>query len=362
MITKRPITAKINIPDQGRIIMRIMKKLFSVLSALCFAVAGTCVSANSASLSQSKEALRSQFEYGCGPRIGLYSIDYRYYSPESDNSSEKYPLVIWVHGHSHGQYEGYQIKSNDIANWSSDEFQSRTENGFYIMAVRAPENLGISWSDDMLSPLKAAIDDFINGNSVDTTKIYIGGFSLGGMMSFKMAINFPDMFAAIFPVCPYITITNDDARAFSDVPVWLVAGENDPLVSYKNRVLKNWTAIISTTNATTECRFSTLSKVCLPDGTSAPTQHYSWEAVTYDMFNTENGNYPYMSTIDGNGETVQLSYPYGMISWLMQHSSEYNPDTDNNEYKTQINIFNVIKAPFMAIYILLRNFFRPLFG
>lgn len=340
-----------------------MRRIISVFLSIYLLLSFPLTSL-AASVTDTKAILREQFEYGCGPQIGLYSIDYRYYSPKSENSSEKYPLVIWVHGHSHGQYEGYQIKSNDIVNWSSEEFQSRTEKGFYIMAVRAPENFGISWGDDMLAPLKASIDDFIikNKDFVDTTKIYIGGFSLGGMMSFKMAITFPDMFAAIFPICPYITITNEEAKMLSDVPVWLVAGENDPLVSYKNRVLKDWNAVISTTNVSSECRFTTLHKVCMPDGKSAPTEHYSWEAVTHDMFNTENGNYPYMSTIDGNGETVQLSYPYGMISWLMQHSSEYNPDTDNNEYKTQINIFNIIKAPFMAIYILLRNLFRPLFG
>ena len=344
--------------------MNIIRKVFTLLTMLTLILSAACVPANALTLSDGKAELVNQFEYGCGPKTGMYSVDYRYYSPAKNGDSVKYPLVIWVHGHSHGQYEGYQIKSNDIANWSSDEFQSRSENGFYIMAVRAPENLGISWGDDMIKPLKAAIDDFIsiNRDTIDTSKIYIGGFSLGGMMTFKMAINFPDMFAAIFPLCPYVTITADEAENFSDIPVWLVASEKDPMVSYKNRALKDWNAVTSTTNVASECRFSTLSKVCKPDGSPAPTEHYLWEPVTYDMFTTDNGQYPYMSTVDGNGSSVTLAYPEGMISWLMSHTSEYNPETDNSEGAGSFNIFKVIIAPIMAIYIALRNLLRPLFG
>ena len=189
----------------------------------------------------------------------------------------------------------------------------------------------------------------------------MGGFSLGGMMTYKMAINYPDMFAAIFPVCPYISVSGQDAKSFADVPVWMVAGKKDHLVSYIGMV-NNWENICATSNVLRECRFSTLSKVCLPDGSRAPTEHYSWEAVTADMFTTDNSAYPHMTTVDGNGNEVVLSYPEGMISWLMAHSSDYNPETDNSEIKPVFNILNILKAPIMTIYIILRNLVRPFFG
>lgn len=338
-----------------------MKKIVSLfLAAIMFS--SFAIITNAVSISESKEKLREQFEYGKGPQAGLYSVDYRYYAPEISEGS-KHPLVIWAHGQSHGQYDGFQIKSNDIVNWSSDEYQSRSENGFYVMAVRSPEHIGISWDDDMIAPLKAAIDDFIEKNRehIDVTKIYMGGFSLGGMMTYKMAINYPDMFAAIFPVCPYISISEKDAQKFADVPVWMVAGEKDHLVNYSGTV-RNWEAVCSTTNVPQECRFSTLSKVCLPDGSRAPTEHYSWEAVTADMFSADNGSYPHMTTADGNGNDVILSYPEGMISWLMAHSSDYSPKAEDNNAEALFNIFNIIKAPFMTIYIIFRNLFRPIFG
>ena len=60
------------------------------------------------------------------------------------------------------------------------------------------------------------------------------------------------------------------------------------------------------------------------DGTPASSAHHTWFAVNYDMFSTENGNYPNMTTVDGNGNAVQLTYPDGMISWLSGFTSDYN--------------------------------------
>ena len=77
---------------------------------------------------------------------------------------------------------------------------------------------------------------------------------------------------------------------------------------------------------------------------------------------SDNGAYPHMATVDGNGNEVVLSYPEGMIAWLMAHSSHYNPETDNSEIKPVFNILNIIKAPIMTVYIIFRNLVRPIFG
>lgn len=349
-----------------------MKKIISILLTLTLIFSCTGMFAGAIPLDDGKNALKEQFVYGEGPNVNGYVIDYRYYSPVTKNAEEnteesvKYPLVVWVHGHSHGQYEGYQIESNSISNWASDEYQVRfgEAGGAYILAVRAPEDDGISWNDDLMKPLKYAIDDFIlkNKDTIDTTRIYIGGFSLGGMTTFKMATLYPEMFAAIFPICPYITVSNSDASNFAGTPVWLVSGKNDALVSY-SRTQKNWKAVISATNVAEHCRFSTLSTVCYPDGTLAPSAHYSWEAVTSDMFASNNGDYPYLSTVNGTGEKVTLTYPDGMISWLTQFTSDYSIEdidiSDTGSSKISLNVFKVIRFAFLKVYIVLRNLVRP---
>lgn len=346
-----------------------MKRWIAVFTAAVMLLLGCGVSAGAVSLEAGKDALIKEFVYGEGPETDGYTLDYRFYSPVTHSGdTTEYPVVIWLHGHSHGQYDGYQIKSNDITNWASEEFQSRFAGtrGAFVVAVRAPENIGISWSEDIIRPLKATIDSFLaeNRKNVNPGRIYMGGFSLGGMMTFQMAMAYPEMFAAIFPVCPYITLTENQAQSFAGIPVWMTSGKKDHLVSYSGRIMKNWEAITNTSLVAESCRLSSLSEVCRPDGTAAPSEHYSWEAVTNDMFSANGGAYPYMTTISGTGESISLEYPEGMISWISGFSSDYTTDdtTDTEDSGGKIGILARIKGVFMSIYIIIRNLLRPLFG
>ena len=348
-----------------------MKKIVVLFLAVIMLFSVFAMNTGAISINDGKAELENQFLYGEGPETNVYVLDYRYYSPvKGDYDTTKYPVVIWLHGLSHGQYEGFQIKSNNITNWASDEFQSRfTESaGAYIVAVRAPEDIGISWEEEALIPaLKNTIDDFIINNidTVNPSKIYVGGFSMGGMMTFKMAMEYPEMFAAIFPICPYITIDDNDAMKFADVPVWLTSGKKDHLVSYKGKVLKDWNAVVNTTKVPEYCRLSTLEKTCNPDGSAAATQHNSWEAVTNDMFSGTNGDYPYMSTVSATGEKIELTYPNGLISWLEGFSSEYTLDDaglSDTGGDVKISIIERLKGIFMVIYFFIRNLLRPITG
>ncbi len=274
------------------------------------------------------EELQAQFLYGEGPETDGYTIDYRYYSPVKENDNTKYPLVIWLHGMGDGAEEGKQVRASDIAFWSSSDFQSRFKgsDGAYIFAPRSLEEKNIHWSDDLIYPLRATIDDFIaeNKENIDLSRIYIGGYSMGGKMTLKMAVAYPELFAAIFPICPAWTPSVKQAKLISDIPVWITSGVLDPLVNYFFSVRKTWKNIISVNNAPADCRFSTLLFVRFPSGNPTSSSHHSWFAVNYDMFSSDNGKYPFMRTMDGTGNAVSLTFPDGMISWLSGFTSEYD--------------------------------------
>lgn len=303
-----------------------MKKVLSVLLAVML----LCLSsfpAFAASMADGKDALCGEFIYGEGPETDGLSIDYRYFSPAAENDSTKYPLVVWLHGMGDGFSEGTQATKSNIAYWVSDEFQARfTNGGAFILAARSDETKGICWNDGTIAPLKAAIDDFIakNKDNIDLTRIYVGGYSMGGKMTLKMAIAYPEMFAAAFPICPAWTPSEAQFAYIADMPVWITSGKTDPLVNYSTSVTKTFSRLTETSNVPEECRLSTLSKVCYEDGTKTSSAHHAWYAVNHDMFSSENGDYPYMSTVNGLGETVTLTYPDGMISWLCSHTSDYN--------------------------------------
>ena len=305
-----------------------MKKLSKILAAVLAAIMLLSVSVSAANLSDSKDSLVEKFVAGEGPTVGNYSVDYRYFSPVKENDTTKYPLVIWLHGMGEGGEEGAQIQKNNIAYWASEEMQARFDpaGGAFILAARSREEKGLFWDNSLVAPLKAAIDEFILENSanIDLTRIYVGGFSMGGKMTYKMAVAYPEMFAAAFPICPAWALPDEAVEKIVDMPIWVTSSTKDPLVNYYMNVTPTWEKICRISNVAEECRFSTLTTVCYEDGTKTPSSHHAWFSVNHDMFSADNGAYPNMTTVNGKGEAVELKYPDGMISWLTSHTSDYN--------------------------------------
>lgn len=273
------------------------------------------------SRTQSYLDLNQRFQSGIGPTVNGHAFDYKYYQPTGSGGS--YPLVIWLHGMGHGSYPGSQLQNNNISNWSSSELQSRfSSGGAYILCPRCPEDKGLYWwnfdGTDLTATLKGLIDDFIAQHpDIDTSRIYIGGFSLGGNMTVQMCQAYPDFFAAAFPVCPALDPTEDyDLDAISTMPMWIVASSQDPRVPYSAVVKSFWEDLCSSTKVPGLCRLSTIGQVLRSNGQKANSDHQSWLAVTADMFTSEDEPYYNMTTVNGAGTKVELSYPRGMISWL----------------------------------------------
>lgn len=286
------------------------------------------VSSNALSIEGGIEPLKNEFVADEGPVVNGYSVDYSYFSPVEENDSTKYPLVVWLHGMGDGAEPGLQIKKSNIAYWASDEFQARFEpaGGAFILAARSREEDNIFWSNQMIEPLRAAIDEFIaeNKENIDLSRIYVGGYSMGGKMTLKMAIAYPEMFAAAFPICPAWSPSEELCEKIADMPVWITSSTRDPLVNYYLAVSPTFERIAASSNVAADCRLSTLTKVCYEDGKGTSSSHHAWFAVNHDMFTYLNGDYYNMSTQNGLGEEVKLEYPNGMISWLSSHTSDYD--------------------------------------
>ncbi len=304
-----------------------MKKFTALLCALFIMLTSLGLTAFAAEpYSAGLEVLKTQFTEGKGPETEGFAIDYLYFSPAGENDTAKYPLVVWLHGMWDGSYSGRQIKNNDIGYWVSAEFQSRfSSGGAFIMAPRSPEEKINYWQDNTVYPLRAAIDSFIadNKDNIDVTRIYIGGYSMGGKMTLKMITAYPDMFAAAFPICPAWSPDAESIELIKNIPIWLTSSMTDNVVNY-NGVKKTWENIASATNLKTQCRFSSLSETAYPDGSVISNAHESWHAVSHDMFSYEWGAYPNMTTVDAAGNEVNFAYPDGMISWLSQFTSDFD--------------------------------------
>ena len=94
----------------------------------------------------------------------------------------------------------------------------------------------------------AALDQTLAEFRTDPDRVYLTGLSLGGNGTWNLAYHFPERFAAIVPICGFVTVRSqlrasraivpaDSGDAFAAiarrlrrVPTWIVHGEIDPVV------------------------------------------------------------------------------------------------------------------------------------
>ena len=85
------------------------------------------------------------------------------------------------------------------------------------------------------------IDSVVKENpKIDKDRIYIGGCSNGGYMSINMLLEYPDYFAAAYPVCeayPDCKINEEQIKILSKQHIWFTQSKDDKTVFPKLFVL-----------------------------------------------------------------------------------------------------------------------------
>lgn len=339
-----------------------MKKIICVLLSVLVMFSITAFAG--ATERESIDSLIAKFDDATGPEVNGVAIDYVSFSPET-SENVKYPLVIWFHGMGQGSGKGSQIAENNFPLWASDEFQSRfaPSGGAFLFVPRSHEENKEYWSDNHIEAVKAAIDEFIAQNSeyIDLSRIYVGGFSMGGKMTLKMIISYPDFFAAAFPICPAYAPSDEEIKAVADMPIWLTVSKYDVIAGYFTYSEEIWNKICDSTNVPGDCRLSLMGKVCYGDGKKTPSNHHAWFAVSNDMFMDDGSEYINMTTYDASGKVIDLDEPDGMISWLSRFISDYNGEklkpsglVDNPDFSMNM-VTRVLKALFKMFIETLKN-------
>jgi predicted esterase len=352
-----------------------MKKIICLL--LCAAMlTGLCLTSYAAD-PDNLPALKEKFKDAEGPETNGMKIDYVYYKPENAKGG-KLPLVIYFHGAGQGSEPRAQIEENNFPLWASDEIQKRfTGGGAYLLVPRSHEENGEHWDDKYVECVKATIDDFIakNPGKIDLRRIYVGGFSMGGKMTLKMASSYPDYFAAAFPLCPAYEPSDEQIEALADMPVWLIVSRFDIIAGYYTFSEKIWEQLCEKTNVPEKCRLTLFGRVKYPDGKNCQSNHYVWFALANDLFTYDEGKYPKAVTTDANGKEIELKNPDGVVKWLCGFRSDYtgekagpngtlegNPDEGYGRMTRIIKtlfpiIGDAVKTFFANTYSAIKNFF-----
>ncbi len=351
--------------------MRKMKKLLAVMLSVSILLSCLCIFAGAAdrktalSTAAGIQALRNEFDSDKAPKAGGYALDYCYYSPVGDDDDTKYPLVIFLHGIGHADYEGAQLDDSDFPYWASSELQSRfSEGGAFILLPRAPEHKLVYWGTSLIEPLRAVIDDMIakHGDNIDTSKIFIGGSSAGGEMTWNMIVAFPEYFAGAFPIAATGTVTAANVKTCSDVAIWMIASTKDPVISYIATTQPLWNNVCKYNKHPENCRLTSLGSVVEPAGGSASDNHHMAKVVTYDMHMLDGSTYPNATTVDGKGNTVSLVSPNGLISWMNSVASAYGGDAGDDSGNIEVNILTNALSVIRNFFLKIVNIFQRLFG
>ena len=139
------------------------------------------------------------------------------------------PLIIQMHGMN--QDAPYQ---KNAAKWESIADTAR-----FVVVFPNGENKAwdIGGNKD-INFIKAIINEMYNKYGIDKNRVYVSGFSMGGMMSYHVANKMGDQIAAIAPVSGGGGV-NSPKRA---MPIMHTHGTTDDVVNYNSTVntLKGW--------------------------------------------------------------------------------------------------------------------------
>lgn len=153
-------------------------------------------------------------------------VNYPYllYLPKQYSTSQNnFPLIIYLGGGSQAGSDLNKLKTYGIPFYIEQEHEYH----FIIASPQCPE--GKYWTtEDWFDSL---FTDITSKYRVDTMRIYVTGISNGGFGTWQVAMDYPDKFAAIVPLCGGV---NDSDTAniskLKQLPVWAFHGTADNMI------------------------------------------------------------------------------------------------------------------------------------
>ncbi|MBO9700808.1 MAG: T9SS type A sorting domain-containing protein [Sporocytophaga sp.] len=144
---------------------------------------------------------------------------YEYLPPSYSNSSNSFPLLIFLHGTGEA---GTVLSKTLVPGVPPKLIADGQTDGLNNFIVLSPQSPRTYWYPSF-------IDEFIEMAKtkyrIDISRIYVTGLSAGGRGTWDYAIAYPDKVAAILPIAA-VTVNSNVCNA-KNVPVWSFQGEND---------------------------------------------------------------------------------------------------------------------------------------
>ncbi len=160
-------------------------------------------------------------------------LPYLLYKPE--HISGPWPILFFLHG--------WGERGSDLELLNTTGLAHRIEHSnlkaldFLVISPQCPidETLAIDskesgwWTNpDKMQDLELLFEDSLSRYSVDPTRVYMTGLSMGGFATWEFATKHADKLAAIAPICG--GGTPQKASALTQLPIWAFHGADDDIV------------------------------------------------------------------------------------------------------------------------------------
>lgn len=150
-------------------------------------------------------------------------LNYKVYLPRdyADDPTRSWPLVVFLHGAGERGEDPALLDRNG----PTKEAAEGREFPFILLAPQCPEDsVWIMQKDRVIEAMTLVRRDY----RVDPERIYLTGLSMGGFGTWEIAMEHPDRFAAILPVCGGGMSWR--LNALGQLPIWTFHGAKDEVV------------------------------------------------------------------------------------------------------------------------------------
>ncbi|MBT3199454.1 MAG: hypothetical protein HN350_06015 [Phycisphaerales bacterium] len=160
------------------------------------------------------------------------SLPYHIYVPKGLKPGKKYPMVTFLHGYSDLTIDTHKGFPKGV--WSLPLVQKDHPHILFVPRYRTFKDM---WVQDKFRPMVIeALDDLVKefnadpkSPNIDADRLYLTGFSQGGMGTWNYIRSYPKKFAAAAPLSGYSRGPQNvaQAEAIKHIPIWIFNGDGD---------------------------------------------------------------------------------------------------------------------------------------
>jgi predicted peptidase len=172
-------------------------------------------------------------------KSGKESLPYRLLKPADYDKSRKYPLVLFLHGAGERGTDNRKQLVHGVADFTTPV--AMKDRPCFLVAPQCPNGkrwVEVDWSSkshtmptkpsDSMRLTMALLDELDKEFSIDASRVYVTGLSMGGYGTWDAVQRYPKRFAAAIPVCGGGDAS--DVKSVVAKPIWVFHGDKDDAV------------------------------------------------------------------------------------------------------------------------------------